>query len=351
MASVCTDGSLLHGKWGKETAAVGWAFVALDVQGTVVAAAYGVPPSWVDTIQGAELWAVQMVLASIALPEKIYTDCKTVQMGVNASAAWAGCSKRRYARIWTVLHVGLDHGEEARRVVWMPAHTARSRIGEAKCGDGSVVDEHMWAANQLADLLAKKGAGMVAHSPGLIRDLAGRAKLTRQVAIYVGQLTFEANQHEAPDGSRCADAQKLEACVARSKALKKQLGIEKEASRAAVGAKPGGTKAARLGRRVKSSEDIEPKLLERNCLGVAGSVRRSAVDLRSGSESMRQSEAFVAGHEARVESAKLRAASESSGSRPSATDRLRLLRDRVAAKQAAGLACTSEGSSGGRRTL
>ena len=57
--------------------------------------------------------------------------------------------------------------------------------------------------------------------------------------------------------------------------------------------------------------------------------------------------AFVVGHEARVVSAKVRAASESSGSRPSATDRLRLLRERVAAKQTAGLACTSEGPSGG----
>ena len=141
--------------------------------------------------------------------------------------------------------MGLDQGEEAGRVVWVPAHTARSRIGEAKCGDGTTVSEHMWAANQLADLLAKKGAGMVAHSPRVISsDLAGRAKLTRQVAIYVGQLTREANQHKAADGGSCADAQKLEACVARKKALKKQLGTEKEASSATVGAKPVGTKAA-----------------------------------------------------------------------------------------------------------
>ena len=63
------------------------------------------------------------------------------------------------------------------------------------------------------------------------------------MAIFVGQLTFEANQHTAPDGGRCADAQKLEACVARKKALKKQLGKEKKASSVAVGAKPGGTRA------------------------------------------------------------------------------------------------------------
>ena len=68
--------------------------------------------------------------------------------------------------------------------------------------------------------------------------------------------------------------------------------------------------------------------------------RRSVADLRCRSDSKRQLEAFVAGHEARVESAKLKAASESCSSRPSATDRLRLLRVRVAAKEAAGLTST-----------
>ena len=50
-----------------------------------------------DTIQGAELWAVQMVLASITLSEKIYTDCKTVQIGVNAWVAWAGHEANQHA--------------------------------------------------------------------------------------------------------------------------------------------------------------------------------------------------------------------------------------------------------------
>jgi len=71
----------------------------------------------------------------------------------------------------------------------------------------------MWAANQLADLLAKRGASMVAHLSSVICDLGGKAKLTMQVAIYVGQLTHEANQHRARDGGICADAQKLAACV------------------------------------------------------------------------------------------------------------------------------------------
>lgn len=42
-------------------------------------------------------------------------------------------------------------------------------------------------------------------------------------------------------------------------------------------------------------------------------MRTSVADLRRISESKKQFEAFVAGHETRVESAKLRAASESGG--------------------------------------
>ena len=325
----------MHGKWGRDIAAPGWAFVAFDVQGAVVAAAYGVPPSWVDTIQGAELWAVQMVLASTTLPEKIYTDCKTVQAGVNASAAWAGSSKRRYARIWTVLHAGLDHGEEAGRVVWMPAHTTRDRIGEAKCGDGSTVTEHMWAANQLADLLAKKGAYLAAHPPDVICDLEGKAKLCKQVAMYVGQLAHEANQHRTHDGGSCADAQKLEVCVARKRALRKQLGKEEVVGGVGGGAKVKGTTAARA-----NGSGSQGSAVAGVGKGGARRRRRSVADLRCRSESKRQFEAFVAGHEARVESAKLRAASESCSNRPSATDRLRLLRVRVAAREAASSACT-----------
>ena len=57
------------------------AFAVIDEVGDLVAAAFGVPPFWVDTIQGAELWAVQMTLAAVVFPSAIYTDCKTVQLG------------------------------------------------------------------------------------------------------------------------------------------------------------------------------------------------------------------------------------------------------------------------------
>ena len=78
-------------------------------------------------------------------------------------------------------------------------------------------------------------ASLVAQSSTVISGLGGKATFTRQVAVYVGQLTHEANQHRAHDGGICADAQKLEACVARTKAFRKQLLKEEEAASGAAG--------------------------------------------------------------------------------------------------------------------
>jgi len=192
----------------------------------------------------------------------------------------------------------------------------------------------MWAANQLADLLAKEGAGLAAHSPSVISDLLSQAKLVKQVAIYVGQLTLEANQHKRPDGICRADAQKLDACVARKKALEKQLRKEAGPPRQGGGPKRTAGKANKATRAVGNvaMASVERGAIARSTVG----RRRKLADLRSSREASRQFEAFVAGHETRVENAKPRAASAPCGSRPSAAERLRLLRERVVAKQADG---------------
>jgi hypothetical protein len=105
----------------------------------------------------------------------------------------------------------------------MPAHTARERIGEAKCGDGSVIDEHMWCANQMADLLAKQGAAAGAYPQSVISTMESQAKQATLVVVYLGRLTLEANQHVGPDGQKHADALKLDACVDRKRRLKKEV--------------------------------------------------------------------------------------------------------------------------------
>ncbi len=73
---VFTDGSLQDALLGRHFAALGWAFVVIDQGGNVMAAAHGVPPPWVNTIQGAELWAVKMVWSNVVFPSHVFTDCK-----------------------------------------------------------------------------------------------------------------------------------------------------------------------------------------------------------------------------------------------------------------------------------
>ena len=54
---IFTDGSLLDDSLSKGCQSLGWDFVVIDSDGELVAAAHGVPPEWIDIIQGAELWA------------------------------------------------------------------------------------------------------------------------------------------------------------------------------------------------------------------------------------------------------------------------------------------------------
>ena len=101
--------------------------------------------------------------------------------------------------------------------------TRRERIGETKCGDGTVIDENMWCANQIADLLAKHGAAAVAYPRSVISTIEGQAKQATLVVMYLGRLTLDANQHVGADGQKHADALKLYACVDRTRRLTKEV--------------------------------------------------------------------------------------------------------------------------------
>ena len=203
---IFTDGSLLDRRFGKDCAAIGWAFVAIGPDGERIAAASGVPPRWIDSIQGAELWAVQMALTSIPLPSALYTDCQTVQQGLKRSRSWTHSSKRRFARVWSLVHANLDYGDRSNILVWMPAHLSAVRVGQATCSDGTAVSEEMWAANQLADLLAKDAASSVQIDDATRRMLRERFHRAKQLVVFVGQLTYAANHHIGPGGTIMRDS-------------------------------------------------------------------------------------------------------------------------------------------------
>ncbi len=195
---VFTDGSLIDSKLPSGCQSLGWSFLVINGSGDLIASANGVPPKWVDTIQGAELWAVRMALLSVAFPEALYTDCDSVRSGVRKGPAWAGSAKRRYARIWLSISGLLE--EAAELVHWMPAHTPESSIGHVFCSDGTLVDSDKWCSNQIVDQLAKDAADTV-RLPAQFRSrvLHLEAQL-KELAIYLGKLTHEVNAHQTDVG-------------------------------------------------------------------------------------------------------------------------------------------------------
>ena len=135
--SVYTDGSLIDARLGLGLEALGWAFAAF--------------PKDVNTIQGAELWALKQALTFVPFLVAIYVDCKTVVDGVRSGHHWIYSSKRRYHQHWVTIFQALDAGESADRVVWVPAHISEARIGEVVCGDGAPITRDMWLGNKLVD--------------------------------------------------------------------------------------------------------------------------------------------------------------------------------------------------------
>ena len=202
---VFTDGSLLGGGW-QGCAALGWAFVVLDDEDAVVCAAYGVPPKWFDSIQGAELWDVRMALGKVLFPASVFTDCKTVQVGVRQDQQWAQSAKRRYARLWTVLQTSLEEQGSAEVVHWMPPHTSAKSVGNVFCSDYSILTQAMRSANDMADMLAKAAAEGNSIGASARKWLKVRLDQAQELAIFVGRLTHLAGALRRADGTVARDS-------------------------------------------------------------------------------------------------------------------------------------------------
>ena len=77
----------------------------------MLASAHGRPPSWVDSIQGAELWAMSMATSHAMPGARFVTDCQTVQ------TSWErGCPK--FARFWCAIMADLDEVEGTKAITY-----------------------------------------------------------------------------------------------------------------------------------------------------------------------------------------------------------------------------------------
>ena len=153
----------------------------------MLASARGVPPEWVDTIQGAELWAIKMVLLHVTFPKALYTDCESVRTGLSKGFAWAESAKRRYSRVWSsTMSMIEDMGQI---VHWMPAHIPESSVGEARCSDLERVDRIKWRSNQTVDLLAKSAAEGIRVPAACRVNFLLAEKQLKELLMYLGRLT------------------------------------------------------------------------------------------------------------------------------------------------------------------
>jgi hypothetical protein len=204
---VYSDGSRLDGP-SKLIARNGWAFVAVDSSGQITAAAHGVPPDWIDDIPGAEAWAV-LQAASRAQPGTQYrVDCKPCVDAFHKGLAWATRDNRPLARVHRLMFMALDDTDAA-AMVWMPAHTKETDVGQVSLGDGSLLTAVDRMANNEADMLAK--TAVEAHRvPEQVRSqIKELDRLVEATARWVARATWAAgNQkvqpHRDTEASRAA---------------------------------------------------------------------------------------------------------------------------------------------------
>ena len=195
--TIYTDGSMIDGP-DKILGRVGFGLMAFDEDGTVTAKAHGTPPSWIDSVPGAETWALCEALRNSAPGAAIWSDCLAVVKRLKSGRRAATASNVKLARLWhTIFNLCDTFSDPATqiRLEWMPAHTAKWQIGKTRKGDGAKLTEQDRAGNEAADELAKRGAK--SHRvPYWKRAQVLLAETTAlRAALQLGVTTLAANEH------------------------------------------------------------------------------------------------------------------------------------------------------------
>ena len=168
--SRCGDGDPL-------LASYGWAFVAHDAGGNIVAAAQGKPPKWVQSVAATKTWALAEAAVSSFGRSAFRTDCLGVFQICAKGRRFATAAKQVCASVWSRVFNATD-GADAIDIGWIPAHTASADVGvliSAEDRDG----------NGAADTRAKAEAMVGAPSRADIKALADCDELIRTVAKWI----------------------------------------------------------------------------------------------------------------------------------------------------------------------
>ena len=206
-----SDGSRLDGP-SQLLARNGWAFVAFDSAGQMIAAANGVTPRWIDDIPGVEAWALTQAAIRAEPGCEYRVDCEPCVKAVHRGRAWATSGQRPHARVNALMHAALD--DTARdAVVWMPAHKKESDVGVARLGNGSYLTQLDVKGNAEADRLAKLAVGEHRVPKWVATKVQEQDALVEATARWIAMATFEAN-HQTIKPLRDSDATRSAAVTA-----------------------------------------------------------------------------------------------------------------------------------------
>ena len=193
--TVYLDGSMLDGP-DRLVGRTGWGFCALDERGQVVAAAFGVPPWWVQDIHGAELWALYVAMSVTMLGARYRSDRLAVVQTFQAGHREATAASVELARLWSMVFAACDDYDRPEVQVdlaWMPSHTSPADVGRAYLSNGELLTECDRSGNERADLLAKRGAKLHRLPTQIKRAIDGRVQLATWAAHSLGIATHVAN--------------------------------------------------------------------------------------------------------------------------------------------------------------
>ncbi len=192
------------------TRRVGWSLVVVDSVGSaIIGSASGLPPPWIDGTGGAEAWALYQASLHAEPPDTFVTDCLGTVRALMKGKQAATAAHVRLARVNRLLYTHFDTPEDARRVVWMPAHRAAHEVGIALKSDGSCVTAIDRTANALADRLAKSAAAQH-RVPDDIRERIAEDQLSvRTAAMMLARITHAANNRPTPPRRDSAPTDRL----------------------------------------------------------------------------------------------------------------------------------------------
>ena len=167
------------------------------LHGTPAALAWAIPPPWIDSIPGAEAWALFTVLRMCHTLPAVTTDClgnrRTLLEGKEAATR----ADRPLARVWNAIFSCCEDALISQldaMLTWCPAHTSWATVGSKLRSDQRPLTVLDWRANALADAAAKLAANS-ARAPRAVRDRYRQLIAAHQYGAAIAGVACRAANH------------------------------------------------------------------------------------------------------------------------------------------------------------